>query len=174
MLINTLKMIKLRRFLPLLIFAFLLGCASSPERKRATQECRDSGHTGFSAYTKCMEQWETSQKVKSYKSKCLSYGFKFGNELAQCIQREIHSENNKKNSQDKLSNATISSVICSAIAKDSASCIAGSLEGASGVSQNLEKQRIEKMEREIKKLKEEQDDLERKRFRENLDKPRRW
>ncbi len=141
-------MIKLRKYLPLLIITSLLGCASSPERKKAAQECHRTGYSSLSAHMGCMKRWENSQKLPN-------------------------TQDNKKN-QDKLSNAAISSVICSAIAKDSASCIAGSLEGSNDVSQNLEKQRIEKMEREIKRLKEEKDDLERKKFRENLDKPRRY
>lgn len=141
-------MIKLQKYLPLLIITSLVGCASSPERKQAAQECHRTGHSSLSAHMGCMKRWEDSQKT-------------------------LDTQDDKKN-QDKLSNAAISSVICSAIAKDSASCIAGSLEGSNDVSQNFEKQRIEKMEREIKKLKEERDDFERKRFRENLEKSRRY
>jgi hypothetical protein len=171
LLVKTPKMIKLRKYLPLLIIISLLGCASSPERKSASKECRDSGHTGFSAYTKCMDRWEASQKVESFKLRCQMYGFKFGNELAQCIQRETHLEKAKLEYQTKLSNAAVSSAICSAFAKDSASCVAGSLEGASGASLQSDKNQIERMEKEIKKLRREQEDMERKRFLENLNKP---
>jgi hypothetical protein len=134
------------KIITLFVSFVLIGCAYSSQEERASQECYRTGYSGFTAYIGCMHRWRESQ------------GFSNSRQVT--------------NTQDKLSNAAISSVICSAIAKDSASCIAGSLEGASGVSQNLEKQRIEKMEREIKKLKQETDELKWKRFRENLDKPR--
>jgi ADP-ribosylglycohydrolase len=60
------------------------------------------------------------------------------------------------------SNAATASVICSAFSKDSASCISGALQGATGTSQQVEQQRLEALERENRRLRAEQEDLERK------------
>jgi outer membrane murein-binding lipoprotein Lpp len=63
---------------------------------------------------------------------------------------------------NRATNAATASVICSALTRDSASCISGALQGATGTSQQLEQQRLESLERENRRLRAEQDDLERK------------